>query len=554
FLVMGLAHAQNVAFITHTSNVTTCGTPTAMGVIYQNQSVDTLRNVQVAVTLPTGLQYVPGSLVGPGFAELNITTLDSVVFSSTNLAPLRSDTFLILVQATCGAEDSAAVTNGIHVFHNLGVDVGTSMPYSILSPAISIQSVTPASFTGPLGASFQRCVTVINGGYGALSRFAVVVESAAGSLVQSGFTLTANGAPLFPSVSGDSMILYFGPNEFQAIGDLDSLFEQNETMNFCFTVNVVDCIDLSTDISASWGCGGTICENQTTAANVIVPALVPNVVTTDVYVENRCYGGGVPSLIKIVLRNTGTGPARNVVVDLWQGEPTGPSNGYISRLDSSTIILKSTLGGITQISPFSVEVQAPGANLGCLGPNPLRRVKVLIPFLQPGERDTLIVEQYTCCKTWCASAPTVMERTHYQVEYHDQCFTSNFVLPANIVTSWNFGRVISFTNAGLYDIPLGDTADYEIEHSDFRFFNFSTGGYAWVDIVVPPGLDVPTAPGDIRFEDVNGDLWNPYNVVTIGDTVRAFFSLPQPGPFSLEKALLKFKLTNDCSGGPCSGG
>ncbi len=553
-LSLGWAQAQSISFITQTSNTTTCGMPTGMGVIYQNLGVDTLRNVQVAVTLPTGVQYVPGSLVGPGFAELNISTLDSVIFSSTDLPPLRSDTFLILIQARCGAEDSAAVTNGVYVMHSMGTVFGNTIPYSILSPALSIQSVTPASFTGPLGANFQRCISVINGGYGAVSHFSVVLESAVSSLVQSGFTLTANGTPLFPVVSGDSMTLTFGPAQIQAIGDLDTLFEQNEVINFCFQVQVIDCIDLSTAISTSWGCDAVACETQTSGANVIVPALVPNVVTTDFYVENRCYGGGTPSLIKIVLRNTGTGPARDIVVDLWQGEPTGPSNGYISRLDSNNILLKSTLNGVTNISPFAVEVQSPGANLGCLGPNPLRRIKVRIPFLQPGERDTLIIEQFTCCKSWCANAPTVMQRTHYQVEYHDQCFTSNFVLPANIVTSWNFGRVISFTNSGLYDIPLGDSANYEIEHSDFRFFNFSPGGYAWVDVVVPPGLEVLTTPGTIRFEDVNGDLWNPYNVITSGDTVRAFFSLPQPGPFSLEKALFKFRMTNDCSGGPCSGG
>ncbi len=553
-IAIGNLAAQSVSFTTLTSNMVTCGAPVVFGVIYQNQSVDTLKTVQVAVTLPTGVNYVPGSLVGPGFAESNIGALDSVVFSAANLPPLQSDTFLILVKAICGAVDSSAVTNGIYVFHSLGASIGVSSPYSILSPAISIQSVTPSSFSGSVGASFQRCVTLINGGYGSVSRLSVVLESSAVSLIQSGFTLTANGSVLTPVVIGNQMTINLGPAQIQANGDLDTLFEQNETMRFCFQVLVNDCIDLSTTIRAEWGCGGNVCEAQTSTANVIVPALVPNIVTTDFFIENRCYGGTTPSIIKIVLRNTGAGPARNVVVDLWQGEPTGPSNGYISRLDSSNIVLKSTLNGILGISPFAVEVQAPGTNLGCLGPNPLRRIKVLIPFLMPGERDTLIVEQYSCCKTWCASAPTVMSRSHYQVDYSDQCFNSNYILPANLVTGFNFGRVLSFTNSGLFDIPLGDTAQYEIEHSDFRFFNSSPGGYAWVDIVVPPGLTAPTAPGCIYFEDISADIWNPTSVITSGDTVRAFFSLPQPGVFTLEKALLKFKLTNDCSAGPCSSG
>lgn len=546
--------AQHLTFISLANDVTVCGAPRAMGVVYQNTSNDTLRSVSVNIQFPGGVNYIPGTLGGNGFAEASISQLDSIILSAPNIPPFQSDTFRILMTAGCDASDSAAVSHFVRVLYSGGGDSLLTDPFSILRPALSIQSISPLSFTGPVGSSFQRCVSVINGGYGELSAFSIVLESSASSLSHANFVLAANGTPIPSTVSGDSIILLISAAQIAAIGDLDTLFEQNEVLEICFQVNVDDCIDLSTDISVLWGCGGQICENQTSTANVVVPALVPNLVVNDYYVESKCYGSGIPSLIKIVLQNNGTGPARDVEIDLWQGEPTGPSNGYISRLDTANIVLKSTLGGITSISPFAVENQAAGTNLGCLGPNPIRRVKVRIPFIQPGERDTVIVEQYTCCKSWCASSPSTTNRTHYQIGYHDRCFTSNYVIPANIVTSWNIGRVLSFTNTGLTDIPLGDTANYEVEHSDFRFFNYASGAYAWVDIVAQPGLTVLSGPGDIFWEDITGDIWNPFNIVVSGDTVRAFFQLPQPPGFTLEKSLLKFRMTNDCSGGPCSSG
>lgn len=553
-LFIGTTQAQNITFSTQSSDLNICGPADTFSIVLQNTTGNLLDSVEVVVNFHNGVVYQSGSLSGFGYGEKDITNLDSVTFAVKQIDPFDSDTIWFLASAGCDAADSSAVNNSITVTYVGGMDMVVSAPYNILVPALSVQSISPSSFTGPLGTGFSRCVSVINGGFGSLSDFFIVIERDPGSLAYSNFTLSANSSALSPVFSGDSIIIQLTPSQIQAVGDLDTLLELNEIVEICYDIQIIDCIDLTSTVSTYWGCNGAICERQATTANVIVPALVPNLVVTDLHFQNHCYGGSTPSLTKIIVTNNGTGAARDVVIDLWQGEPTGPSSGYISRLDTSNVILRDSSGN-TQVMPvFGVEFQSNSGVYACLGPAPVRRLKVLIPLIQPGEQDTLIVEQYTCCKTWCSSSPTVMHRTHYQVDYNDQCFTSTYVIPANIVTSWNYGRVISFASNGPTDVAIGDTATYCIEHSNYRFYNDEAGAYMWTDLVVPPGLTALTGPGDIFYSDIDGDLWFPDSVFTFGDTIRSYFTIPQPPGFTLEKSNYKFKLITDCSAGPCSSG
>ncbi|MEM7039666.1 MAG: hypothetical protein AAF570_22015, partial [Bacteroidota bacterium] len=269
--------------------------------------------------------------------------------------------------------------------------------------------------------------------------------------------------------------------------------------------------------------------------------------------QNFCYGTSNPAITKIVLDNSGTGPARDVIVDIWLGGPNSVTSGQISRFDTSNVVIVDQNGVVTPVSPFYVENGISTGNYACLGPNPIRRLKVLIPSIPAGERDTLIVNQLSCCKTWCPASPITVHRSYYQVEYNDQCFTSNYLEPSNIITSWNYGRILSLTANGPTDLSVGDTANFCLEHSNFRYYNFTPGAHAWADFILPPSVSYPNQPGDLFFEDVQGDLWNPTNIQIIGDTVRAFFDLPVTPGFSMEKANLKINLVPDCPT-TCAGG
>ncbi|HHG85980.1 MAG TPA: hypothetical protein ENJ82_14630, partial [Bacteroidetes bacterium] len=346
--------AQHINFSSQSPDLNICGATDTFSVVIQNTSSDTLNNPLVIINFHNGVAYQNSSLSGTGFSEQNVANPDSVVFSGSPILPFATRTFSFLASAHCDAADSSAVMNSIRVLHSQGTDVTLSAPYNILTAALSVQSIVPASFTGPLGSTFSRCITVINGGFGALSTFSVAIERDAASLLYTNFILSANNSALVPTLSGDSIIFNLTTAQIQALGDLDTLFEQNEVLEICYDINVVDCINLSSEVSTWWGCNGDTCERQTTAANVIVPALVPNLVAQQIFIENRCYGGPTPSLIKIVVTNTGTGAARDVLLDIWQGGINGPSSGYYSRLDTTNIQWVDSSGNVQILQPTAV--------------------------------------------------------------------------------------------------------------------------------------------------------------------------------------------------------
>ncbi|HHG84237.1 MAG TPA: hypothetical protein ENJ82_05750, partial [Bacteroidetes bacterium] len=287
----GNLQAQSLAFSTQSSDLNVCGAADTFSIVLQNTTSSILDSVNVIVNFHDGVLFQVGSLNSFGYAEQNVSNLDSVVFSVKQINPFDSDTIYFLASASCDAADSSAVRNSILVTYKTGMDMFLSAPYNILVPALSVQAISPSTFTGPLGSTFSRCISLINGGFGSLSQFTFAIERDPGSLSYTNFTLSANSSTLTPTFSGDSIIFQLTPTQIQAVGDLDTLLELNEIVEICFDIEVIDCINLSSNISTWWGCYGAICERQATTANVIVPALVPNLVFRDFHYQNYCYGG-----------------------------------------------------------------------------------------------------------------------------------------------------------------------------------------------------------------------------------------------------------------------
>ncbi|MCB9230413.1 MAG: T9SS type A sorting domain-containing protein [Bacteroidia bacterium] len=552
-LLLGMIslQAQHLNFLTTSPNLTICGKADTFSVVLNNFTADTLQNPLIVVLLHGGVEYQNASLSGTGFLEFDVSNPDSVAFLSPTILPFQNVTFSFTARANCSAADSAAGNNKIFVFHPLGVDSTLSQAYNLISPSLSISSVSPGAHSGPVGSSFSRCVTLTNGGFGGLSHFQLAIQRDAGSLTYSNFTV--GGTPLVPAFSGDSIILTLGPTHCQLVGDLDTLLEQGEALVVCYDILISDCINGASNLHASWGCGGNTCQTQSTSANVVVPVTVPNLTAVDIYAQSTCYDNMTPSVLKIVVTNTGSGPARNVILDVWHGGPSNQDN-LMSRWDTSTIRWVDAGNNVQLISPFYTENGSTSGNLACLGPNPIRRFKVMIPLMQAGEKDTLIVDQLSCCKLWCNSDPVTTHRSYYEVTYQDQCLNSNYSIAPNMITTWNFGRILTLTPNGPSDISSGDTALFSLEHSYFRFYNHRPDAIWWAELILPPTLNHSGSTADFWYEDVDGDIWNPDSLVISGDTIRGYWDLPNPGWFSLEKSNLKFRVTPDCSGGPCSSG
>lgn len=543
---------QNISFGSTSSDLVVCGLGDTFTVDMTNLGADTLFNLQIEMDLHPGLQYMVGSVNGGGVTESALPLPDSIILAKDTLLPFSNASFLIVASASCAATDSGVVRNEILVTHSMGVDSAYLAPFAILRPALSIQSVTPSSVTDTVGATFTRCVTLINGGFGELRDFFLAIQADTSLLAYSNIRLVPSNTPVPFSYSGDSIVMKLDFPFISQVGDGDGLFEQNETMEICYDVTIRTCDGGQSAIHAYWGCGLDLCESQTQTANAIVDDITPILTMSRIFQTNTCYGDST-SLGKIIVTNTGAGRARDVTVDVWIGNSNGATSSYIAAIDTSTLLWKNANGTVTQVSPAYVENGSAAGQKICLGPNPIRRARVLIPFMEPGEQDTLVFEMIDCCKTWCGNFDYVTGRSHYEVKYRSVCDTTTYYLGPALMKTWNFARSISLAVTGPTDINPGDTATYCIEHSDFRFYDLGPGAHSIADIILPPSLSYTGLAGDFYYEDPQGDLWNPTSVTVIGDTIRGTFNLPQPAGVTREKIKLKIRVIPDCSG-PCDGG
>jgi len=544
-----LAWSQ-VGITTISSDLEVCGLPDTFQVTITNQGSNALTNINIVLELAEGISYTPGSVDGPGVSEQSIPSPDSIMLASQDIPAFQDITFLFTASAGCSASDSAAIFNTLIVNSSNGADTVNSVPFDIEKPALSILNISPSSVTDTLGGSFSRCVEIVNGGIGPLSTFQFAIQVDTARLQYSNFAISPSTA-IAPVYSGDSIIFTFGASEISLVGDNDTLLEQNEVIEICYDVLIQSCEDIPSTMIAYWGCNQEFCEVATANANVIIQDAAPVLSITRSFEPNTCYGAGV-STAKLIVTNTGSGPATNVEFEIWIGYNTGPNNGLFSAIDTSNIMWVDTAGNATQLSATNILIGTSTGTYACRGPNPVLRATVTVPFMDIGEQDTLIFTMNDCCKNTCPGTGRT-QRSEYRYSYQGVCDTLTFRGgPAN-VSSGTEGGVTSFAANGPSDLNPGDTAQYCIEHSRFRFFRGAPGGYAYLDLVLPPNLNFVNGSNALFFEDQQGDLWNSSNITIIGDTVRGRFNFPITGGVSLEKVNLKFSLTTNCAG-TCDGG
>jgi len=541
-----LSAFSQIAITTQSNNLVVCGSPDTFSVTITNQSANTLTGINIGLSLAEGVSYVPTSVNGTGIAELSLPASDTAIFSANDLPGFQSVNFTFQATASCSASDSAAVFNTISFSHSSGTDTVDSSPYDILRPAIGILSITPSSVTDTLGGSFSRCVQLVNGGLGPLSEFQFAIEVDTSRLAYSNFTISPSTA-ITPTFVGDSMLFTFSAAEIALAGDGDSLFEQNEVIEICYDLLIQSCEDIPSTLYTSWGCNAEQCEVNDQNANVIIQDAAPLLAITRIFERNLCYGAGA-STTKLVVTNNGSGPATNIRLGFW----VSASTAAMSALDTASIMWVDTAGNAIHLIPDSTLTGTNTGNQVCRGPNPILRVWVVVPFMDVGEQDTLIFDMNDCCRDWCGN-PLVNHSCGYNYKYNGVCDTLTFKGGPLTISGANLGRVLSFAANGPTDLNPGDTAQYCIEHSSFRFFSRAAGSYASVDLVLPPNLTFVSGPNSIYFEDQQGDIWNSTSATMIGDTLRATFPFSGSGGVSLEKVNLKFQLTTNCVTA-CDGG
>ena len=261
--------------------------------------------VNIGATNSPGLiEYIPGSLLkisGTGtITESNISNLANPVFSVGNTTAGQTLRFSIRRRAFCGtassSKDDITVSGTGCSFSEADANVNN---YSLLSAAFSI--TPPVSLlNASVGATYDRIITIVNGGNGCTDSVGFWIKYPAGSMELN--TLSFVGNPITPLFNnGDSAY-------FKLSGSLlgaDNKLCNGESIILTENVRVLKCDAVTTYGAAETDFGNNICQSTTAVSGMTMSNALPSVaVTAAPSLLPACYVSGART-ITYTIKNTG---------------------------------------------------------------------------------------------------------------------------------------------------------------------------------------------------------------------------------------------------------
>jgi len=524
------------------TELTVCGEQKIFTIQAYNPSPNLLTNVSLVVNMPSGMLYAAGSVAGA--TEQNISDLSNPVFAITNIATLTNRNITFAASAGCDvmaylaaglpARNIARVNytaNGFNTF-----DSDTSFTYIIKQPNLSITSVTNQSYSGNVGDTYTRCITITNGGLGALSQFVFTDQHGNGIQINSidkGTRIT----------QGNSEIVTLSAADFATIGNGNVLFESGENIVICENVTIANCVSVSTAYNAGWGCNNQVCQSSNSSANVVFPNLTPNLVVTSTPSQSACYGMNQPNVQKLVIRNTGLGQATNVSINVFQSAGSVFYSTMSSAIDNNSFTYNINNGASV---PVTSTVNALNANYACLGGMRSGDVTVSLPPINGGDSIILLWNTYSCCHDYCGGGSPHAGTNNgwsYKGTYSNVC-QSNYIIPTTYARGYNQLYADLTDNNSPASIADGQTLTYSVLFSNDINNYTSLSTREWRFVVTMPNC--VSYAGNARVVAYNGTtVWNPTTITPSGNTVTITFTGNQP--FNRINGDLRFDITANCA-------
>jgi gliding motility-associated-like protein len=523
------------------SDLTICGQAKVFSFTINNPSPFTLTNVNVNLVMPSGVVYQPGSATNaivtntvpnaPAFSVSNIPTLSSVVVTFT--ASVNCD---VLAFLSLGNPIENTVTVNYTANSTAFYNTHTTNNYVIKQPNLSITNVTNQSYAGAIGATFSRCITIINGGLGELS--AITLRDVHGNGVQ----ITAVNSGAWTSAGGTETIL-LGAADFATIGNNNGLFESGESITICETVSIINCSSVLSSFEASWGCSGQACQTTLSNANIVFPNFIPNLRVTPQGSQVACLAPGNISTQQLKVENIGVGQAVNVNLEVFQATGPGYNSGLQSAIDLASIKISINGGAATSYTTASSQANAA---FGCLPANPKGAFVLNIPTINAGDVLIITWDVTSCCQS------SVINGWRFKGDYQSIC-QNNYQVVENWGKVYNhlqFNSAIS-NNGSPSSLVSGSTATFNYLLSGYNFsYPVAADAYWKIKFTLPPCATFNA--GTIKFLAYdNTTSWMPTSVTQAGNVITAVFN--GGAPFTLEQAQILIGLTancNACPGGP----
>jgi len=391
-----------------------CGPNGTVNVTVFNTGGSPLTGVQLAVQMPPGVEYVPGTVTPGTVTEISTTPANQPVFGVPDLPP-GSDNITFQVRATCDvipflSDENNQVKNTYTLTWSGGGSASytSAAEYTITQPSLQYQSIDNQTFSAStLPQTFTRIFRVTNAGTAPLSSFRHLETS--GSSV----TIVSSSGGTVITHTAHNLVLEFSGSDFGS----NNLFDPGETVTFTVTYQVTSCNAAASNFSLTWGCYSQTCQTVNETGGVDFASLTPNLnhYRLSFIQESSCYGDAPAkaSQGRLRIKNIGLGPAKDIEVDLYIVTwPAGVFAGAAyDRIDTNSITLRIGSGGAPL--PRIITSAQSGTVHGCFtATNVVKRLKLYIAGpLNPG--DTLFIDfnLYTC--ELPQSCPTTTSTSHF---------------------------------------------------------------------------------------------------------------------------------------------
>lgn len=500
-LFLSLVWAQ-VGISAVESSLNVCDQPGTVSVTVTNSGSSPLTNVQLQVQSPPGILYVAGS-VSP--ATVTVISTNPLLFGLPDIP--AGTNFILTFQVTAGcdilpflADQDNEVRNTYDLTYFGGSASYTSAnEYQIVNPALQYISITNQNFTATaLPQIFTRTFTVTNAGTGRLALFRHSETAGSGLAIQS-----ASGGTVI-MLSASNLVLEFNSTHFTSVGNHDAYLDPGESISFSVTYQVQGCSDASSTFALTWGCNTQVCQTVTSTGSVDFSALVPNLTQFRLFFdpESSCYGDqpGYESKGRLWIRNSGSGPAKDIYVDLyttfWPPDQYDPSGWFPQdRIDTNSIALR--IGAAGPLLPRQITYSHVNSVNPCFTVSDVvKHVRLYISGpLNPG--DTLYIDwnQYSC------ELPEDCPLTGYYYYTHGIGGDVTYSSVCDQVYNHHFYQVDYTQERYLIRAPLSSTAPGSVSDGQSFSVCFELSDHLGnIPITAPDGRSVSGAPSDPSYQ------------------------------------------------------
>ncbi|MFN0204093.1 MAG: T9SS type A sorting domain-containing protein [Bacteroidia bacterium] len=542
--------------VTVPTYVTICDTARTFYFEVTNVTNTSATAVFVTARLDVGQEYQAGSLVGTGITEFNITDLRNPVFQLPNFSN-GNQNLSIKVFSSCDLINAGGLSGGQNLQMEADLDYITngtnknqhviSLDYSKKYAALSILSITNQNYTGFLGGTYTRTVTVKNGGYGRVSSFQVTAAH------NNQISVTAvSGVGAWTSWTVGSQMETYTLSNFAGIGNGDNYFDLNEVITFTETIALNQCTSnaVTTNYTVGWGCNSQVCQTSIGTASTNINGQPPILTFTPTPTNITCLNTVYTQ--NLAIQNTGTGAALNVVVDLFRGSDNVNGNTimeqptWAARINPTTIQYRVGTGAFTPIAA----AQTFPTNTSCYT-SATNKVRVIIPSIAAGTTVTLRFEVENGCPVNCDNTQYYAAGWMYNANYLDNC--NKTYTKANTVGLGSKVLAMNIVGDGPTDLSDGDVATFTFNLQNYQntlptvggvasATGFTAPGFIEVKYTLPTGMIWAGGTGNLSYLRANGATLSPvsgsliYNTAANTITIRyanSVFASMDKSTFSL---------------------